>query len=62
MPKLGCILVFEGVLLKWRGAKFVFRREYFCCGGEGALNWRGTIQFMFWITICVLEAIIMGRN
>ena len=31
----------EGVILKWKGAKFLFRREYFCCGGK-------SVHFMFW--------------
>ena len=29
------------MFLKWSGTKFVFRREYFSCGGR-------SVHFMFW--------------
>ena len=41
----------EGVLLLWRGAKFVFWRGYFCCGGGGVFELEG------YSTIYALEGI-----
>ena len=29
------------MFFKWRDAKFVFKREYFCCGGR-------SVHFLFW--------------
>ena len=54
MPKLGYIIFFgggtfvveEGVFLKWRDAKFVFWRGYFCCGGGGAFEVEGCKIFV----------------
>ena len=48
----GTFAVEEGVFFKWRDAKFVFWRGYFCYGGGGVFEVEGC-------KVCVLEGVLL---
>ena len=46
--------------MKWRGANLCLGRDSFVVQEGVFLNWKDTVKFMLWMTICVLEGIYRG--